>query len=66
MVIVFSSKNEESECIYLLVAPDKANYYRVLFPALHPIYGPDLHVFTVDWAQYGREERDLCLVPEPS
>ena len=55
-----------SERIYLLVAPDKADYNRVLFPALHPIYGSDLHVITVHRTQYGHKKSNLCLVPEPS
>ena len=51
---------------YLLVAPDKANYYRLLFPALHPIYSSDFHIFAIHRTQYGCEEGDLRLVPEPS
>jgi len=66
MAIAFSSENEKGKRIYLFVAPDKADYNSILFPTLHTIYGPDLHVFAICWTQYGREEGDLCLVPEPS
>ena len=55
----------ERVAVHLVVAPDKAYYYRVLFPALHAIYGSDFHVFAVHRTQHGCEECDLCLVPEP-
>lgn len=51
---------------YLLVAPDEANDHCVLFPTLHSIHGTNFHVFTIYWTQYGREEGDLCLVPDSS
>ena len=52
--------------VHLVVAPDKADYYRVLLPTLHAINSSDLHVFAVYWTQHGCEECDLRLVPEPS
>ena len=66
MMVVLSPRKEKSKSCYLIVAPDKTNYYRVFFPALHPIYGSDFNVFTVRWTQYRREEGDLRLVPELS
>ena len=67
MVTVFNPRNERrARGNYLLIAPYKADYNCILFPALHPIHGSDFHVLSIHRTQYGCEEGYLCLVPGPS